>query len=1145
MNDESKYESHGRVSANDVAMQGIIEPYASYTNPFTGQVENTVFAGDETNIVVAVQNIGSNDVTEMNIEVTIYLADGSVATDLGPDGQWGTADDSELSWRDAVICDDAASCPYDLLEEGDWLGGGSYEVRDSSGAAIAWSAMRGEYTIAVEVDVLSGDDNQDNDMGVVEVIAVNWYDLGVELSWDSGNEQEATAGSKDFTLSVASYGSDSWSARNVTVELIISGAPLTSAETGGNDILGTTEHVVGSSQTVEIFFNVSGNDPRNFNGTRSVIDFGETETLAGSVDVDGNSDGGYTVEAILKSYTIFGAVSECTETWEEETTDSNGNTIRETKTSNNMCEVDVETDDNNTNNEDDISGYIGSFHDIGVSSVIVAQGFDAMGQGDATSIVSDGHIGVGYSKLHATVEHLGSTGTGPYDWQVDFTVTDYATGSSTTYTADECLTGVAPSYTHDNIADGMGGQPVGYACVGHTFAASQYKVEATVSMVNSANDDENSANDDAYGIFRARNHNPVVELKLSTQGDIKVGDSVTFEANAFDAEDLSGESLSYEWQRVTSAGTSVAISECNSDASYPNGHSSCTITTDATWVTTLPVTVEVSDPHYGYGSSSLDLMVWNDGTATGSSGDGAVSVSYALTYLSASNLDITFADGDAVTGVMLGTQEADSLYVIDMTLAHMDASDVLEQSLTVTFPGNAGEDYSLYYELAGMGWTLLDGMATQVDNSSMSLTWDGDGISGTLYSGSLGIFNVAADIGNVPANGISAAWGENLAGGDIAVKWNLENGGADLLAIDSIEVCADGDCSILSTSTTQHIISGNHGDVFSVTVSVVNTYGENPAIGSFTAIADAQVDPAPVIDFGVVTNESTSWTIALDTTSVGDAESFHICWKNSAFNAAALSPEDLSPRCVVVDKTNASINITKPNDTTDVLYYFAIYAEDAVGNLLATDASTSIMNWLPPQVGDSDGDGANDDSDAFPNDPTETYDSDGDGVGDNGDAFPNDANETADTDGDGIGDNADSDDDNDGVSDENDAFPLDSSEYSDSDGDGIGDNSDADDDGDGVVDANDAFPLDANETADTDGDGVGDNSDAFPQDSGETVDSDGDGVGDNSDAYPEDSSRSEEELVEDSEGGMLPGFTLLGTICALCFIALVRRIGME
>jgi len=73
---------------------------------------------------------------------------------------------------------------------------------------------------------------------------------------------------------------------------------------------------------------------------------------------------------------------------------------------------------------------------------------------------------------------------------------------------------------------------------------------------------------------------------------------------------------------------------------------------------------------------------------------------------------------------------------------------------------------------------------------------------------------------------------------------------------------------------------------------------------------------------------------------------------------------------------------------------------------------------------DSDGDGVPDESDAFPNDPTEWDDTDGDGVGDNSDAFPSDPNETVDTDGDGIGNNADLDDDGDGVPDVSDDFPL-------------------------------------------------------------------------------------------------------------------------
>ena len=170
---------------------------------------------------------------------------------------------------------------------------------------------------------------------------------------------------------------------------------------------------------------------------------------------------------------------------------------------------------------------------------------------------------------------------------------------------------------------------------------------------------------------------------------------------------------------------------------------------------------------------------------------------------------------------------------------------------------------------------------------------------------------------------------------------------------------------------------------------------------------------------------------------------------------------------------------------------------------------------------DDDNDGVDDNSDAFPLDPSETVDTDGDGVGDNADLFPLDPSETVDTDGDGVGDNADAspldpsetvDTDGDGMGDNADLFPLDPSETVDADGDGIGNNADNDDDNDGVTDSTDAFPLDSSESLDTDGDGLGNNTDsdddsdgvedqldAFPLDSSETVDTDGDGVGNNAD----------------------------------------------
>ncbi|WP_199768045.1 thrombospondin type 3 repeat-containing protein [Ketobacter alkanivorans] len=190
------------------------------------------------------------------------------------------------------------------------------------------------------------------------------------------------------------------------------------------------------------------------------------------------------------------------------------------------------------------------------------------------------------------------------------------------------------------------------------------------------------------------------------------------------------------------------------------------------------------------------------------------------------------------------------------------------------------------------------------------------------------------------------------------------------------------------------------------------------------------------------------------------------------------------------------------------------------------DENTEVELKPAEKDPDLDDDGTPNESDAFPNDPTEDTDTDRDGLGNNADtdddndgvpdtidAFDTDPTETTDTDGDGVGNNADNDDDDDGVADDDDDFPLDASasdatdvdgdgwavgqdpddddagnpgiQFVDTDGDGLansgGSNPDDDDDNDGVPDVDDgpggSFALNAAEQSDLDGDGYGDNSD--------------------------------------------------------------------
>jgi len=254
---------------------------------------------------------------------------------------------------------------------------------------------------------------------------------------------------------------------------------------------------------------------------------------------------------------------------------------------------------------------------------------------------------------------------------------------------------------------------------------------------------------------------------------------------------------------------------------------------------------------------------------------------------------------------------------------------------------------------------------------------------------------------------------------------------------------------------------------------------------------------------------------------------------------------------------------------------------------------------------DSDGDGVDDDDDAFPDDSTEWSDTDGDGVGDNADTDDDDdgwsdqdevvcgselldsGSVPADSDADGECDALDPDDDDDGVVDSDDAFPSNPTEWADTDGDGIGNNADGDDDGDGWGDSTESDcgsdPMDGEVSPkdidgdgacnildpDDDGDGVADEDDAFPLDNAEWLDTDGDGLGDNSDQDDDGDQFADEyesecmsdpldpnsspsdsdgdgicdamDVFDDNDSNDTPGFGLISAISVLALAALARR----
>ncbi|MCK0155512.1 hypothetical protein MWU49_17490 [Alcanivorax sp. S6407] len=187
-------------------------------------------------------------------------------------------------------------------------------------------------------------------------------------------------------------------------------------------------------------------------------------------------------------------------------------------------------------------------------------------------------------------------------------------------------------------------------------------------------------------------------------------------------------------------------------------------------------------------------------------------------------------------------------------------------------------------------------------------------------------------------------------------------------------------------------------------------------------------------------------------------------------------------------------NGTSVIDIASSAYRIALQAD---GNILVGANATSPARFLVARVlgtsVDSDGDGVPDDHDAFPDNAAATQDDDNDGMPD---AWNTDCDNTCQANSGLTLDLLPGDSDNDNVPNDSDDFPNDPTETTDSDGDGVGDNSDAfinnsdasvDDDGDGQPDAwnpacdsscqdSSSLTLDAY-PGDEDNDGIPDDSD--------------------------------------------------------------------
>lgn len=972
---EDAIEQSSARSGADIDILGITQP--SETSCNAAGCRDELLVGESTTFEVVMKNIGSGDVTDMSYSLDIYLTDSSKVRGLQAKDSTG----QDLSWtNDVAVCDDAASCDETSFAASTIYSGGAATLT-SLGSDITWTPDVGEYLVVVTVES-DQDSDPANDEEEIYVVVRDYTDIEVDLCWTDGAgacvEGDRAIGtgteSRQFILSVTADGSQEFNPREVNVSVELDGF---SAASGGGFDLGVDGEewmvVAGNAQTVEVYRNTTTDTASD--ASRAVLAYQTEWTMTGSVTP---GDGGYSIDARVIDHTLYGQDGSCSEIWTDDTDPEEPVEL----TSDNFCEYLENNDDYSRTDSDDIYGFSALFHDIRLQTLTVAQGYSADGSGEPTSVVQDGmdlDLRVGTTLLHANVGHFGSDVNKMVEWGVVFTVTDPA-GTETTYNADDCPTGLAPSYTH-RLLGTFGGQGTpqeadvfGSACVmlnnDAALTVGEYKFEADLNFLGvwdttadrldeSVADEKTSNNRKVMTLDVVNNQPTVLSMTMFNTGDLVVTQEspLEFDVLAFDVDCVDGNCLTYTWTV-----DDVELGMCGGVGATG---AQCTFQILPEHMTNPRVAVTVSDDNGATTTEYMDLIIWNDVTADSTTADSGILVSYALQYSATTPFTITATDADTsgFAGMELPgyTGNYDAVAAIDFSPAtSYEASGVLTHGMTFTVPkslieSGTGVEGSVWFNQGSM-YQLVDG--TPADSSTdptMSVfTWDLPVDQNTLTAGTFVLFGGSLEEAMPPSAGIqgfSAAAGE---GGTLVMNWDVtaQMSLGERFIMEICDETQDANCDMAALKDftsevktyTHPGISTTHGTTYTVTVEVCNDAGCNGQIGIGNVTADKEVDGD-----GMMTNliaqssaDGSMWTMTWTTTGdISDISSWRVCYST---NDVATAIEKTGSKCTdVASATATTVDVMQPTFTGTETYYFVGVAVDDLGNdRLASDVPTDV-----------------------------------------------------------------------------------------------------------------------------------------------------------------------------------------------------------
>ena len=923
-------EDAGARAGADAEMIAITNPKETIC-PFEATCRNVLKVGDVTEFTSYIKNSGDTDIANMGYTVEVWISDANA----NPSQLAKNLNGDDLAWtNNDVICDLQGGCPYQSLAAGAVLGGGKHTM-SMLGTPIQWTPTEGFYVIKMIVNSVS-DSSPVNDDKQIFVSVEDWYDIQVDLAWDSGNEIESGTGSKAWTLTVTANASDTFDPREVNVRIQTVGDALAVDSDQVNIDSSTTNiYTAGTSTTVDVYQDESTEPPSVTSGLRSVL---STWTLEGVLNVDaGTADSAsYGMKASLVNYTQYGQWTSCA---------VSSGSANNTTTSDNYCEEIYTTDAYPSTDATSIDGSATIFNDIRISDMSLFQGFNSDGTGEPTTIVSsvlDGDLNVGTSYLWVEAEHRGSSLDSTYDWSVDFSVID-ATGVETSSLNVTTCTAIEPlQFEYIQLGFSDTAEPIVRACVMVNLTMDgEYTFSA--SLVNDSKmDDAKPSNNRRSLTLNVRNNDPIItSLEVITDAELNVQQAqpVVMIVSVFDVDDPSASGLTIEWTH-----NGVALPGC--ERGTVEMTQTCTMRMSPETLLSYPISVTVYDAHGGQANQEEILEIWNKGTygATTTSG---LSLEYTLTYWDTTPFNLTATDGVQITNQQLPQYSGlyDSVGVIEyVPITTYDGESVLSQSLTVTLDKSVGAT-SLWYVVSG-SWALLSDATTDIDATTEMFSYTIPSDFGVFTQGAFVLMGGSLAQAEAPSASITGFNAAAAKAGAIQINWGVEGTMliGDTLVVTICETVVGEDCTSafevsLGAGNTSYTYAGQntvHGVNYTVSVAVCNEVGCSTPVGAGYVVSDKKVDGGAMATNLTITN-GTTWTVSWNATGdQSDVASWNVCHKRGTFTAAQID----DTTCVNVVGTTVELDTTKWKAGTYTAYVSAMPV-DALGNSESAGAMNS------------------------------------------------------------------------------------------------------------------------------------------------------------------------------------------------------------